>query len=238
MKKKTEYYGVEFTVDSKTLEITSNVRLYSAFFKGLQRWYITWIGKDKKQHLTPRARIICQAFHPNPDYKSLVCDHIDSDTTNDKPSNLRWTTVKGNNSTRHSKKMKSSNATKKIHYNEVIKAVDLATGEETYYANGRACAAALNCSSTLVYNVLNSRHFAKTAMNHTLEWVPVDELTFILKKEASDRRSQIARDRFETHLRGKFTMKGKKQSDEAKSKMHDAAVENWKERKANKGSNK
>lgn len=33
-------------------------------------------------------------------------------------------------------------------------------------------------------------------------------------------------------------MKGKKQSDEAKSKMHDAAVEIWKERKANKGDSK
>jgi hypothetical protein len=48
-------------------------------------------GKNYRIH-----RLICMAFHPNPNNLPVV-DHIDSDTFNNTSSNLQWITHKGNN---------------------------------------------------------------------------------------------------------------------------------------------
>lgn len=52
--------------------------------------------KDKKRDAVKLHRMIAEAFHPNPEKKATV-NHIDKDTTNNKPSNLEWSTQQENN---------------------------------------------------------------------------------------------------------------------------------------------
>ena len=92
--KTTNYYGTKFKVNEKTLEITANTFCKTYLNTKLNRYYVSWMTEDGKMKRTPRARIICQAFHPNNNYKHLQADHIDCDTTNDSPENLRWLTRK------------------------------------------------------------------------------------------------------------------------------------------------
>ena len=49
-------------------------------------------GSQKKFRL---HRLVCEAFHPNPDNKPQV-NHIDEDKSNNKASNLEWSTAKEN----------------------------------------------------------------------------------------------------------------------------------------------
>lgn len=41
------------------------------------------------------ARLVCEAFHGSPE-KDQVCMHIDEDSRNNSPDNLRWATQKEN----------------------------------------------------------------------------------------------------------------------------------------------
>ena len=51
--------------------------------------------KDGKQYLCKVARLVAQAFIPNPNNKDIV-DHIDGNRSNDCVDNLRWCTVREN----------------------------------------------------------------------------------------------------------------------------------------------
>lgn len=71
-------------------------------------------------------------------YKNLQVDHIDSCSTNDAPENLRWVSRKFNNSTKHSRDMRSENHNYTNHEMDVLKATK---GKEVrYYKNGNKCA--------------------------------------------------------------------------------------------------
>lgn len=66
--------------------------LYKTKFKnGVYHYYSVRIaGKRYRVH-----RLICEAFHPNPEMKPHV-DHIDRDSTNNVAENLRWATLSEN----------------------------------------------------------------------------------------------------------------------------------------------
>ena len=53
-----------------------------------------WAGGKQKNHKV--HRLVCQAFHENPDGKPCV-NHIDENKTNNCASNLEWCTHKENN---------------------------------------------------------------------------------------------------------------------------------------------
>lgn len=48
-------------------------------------------GKNYKVH-----RLICEAFHGAPPFDGAVCIHIDENSANNRPSNLKWGTQKEN----------------------------------------------------------------------------------------------------------------------------------------------
>lgn len=173
---KFEFNGTIFEIDTNTLEITSpTAKCFQLFNRQLNRMFFRWIDNSNNQiHMTTKSRLICQAFHPVANYQQLQCDHIDNDTTNDHPDNLQWLTRKENNSKSHTRQLKSKNAKNTSHKGNVIKGIDK-QGNIKYFKNGMKCAAQLNCSHVLVYNVLNPNHFAKTAKGWKLEWIDVDK---------------------------------------------------------------
>lgn len=177
MKKTTCYNGEKFTVDSETLAIEMNGQTLKPYFnKQVNRYYVSYKDNTGASKFVPRARIICKAFHPNANYQSLQTDHIDSNSANDNPSNLRWATRKENNSTEHAREMKSKNARQKSHKHEILKATNECTGEIMYFANGKHCAQVLGCSAPFVYIVSNEDFPTyRTAKGWNLEWTIVDQ---------------------------------------------------------------
>ena len=72
-------------------------------------------------------------------------------------------TRKENNSTEHSKKMRSLHSKNHQHRDEVIEAVNEDTGEVKHFANGKQCAEAIGCSSPAVYMTLERARENKKA---------------------------------------------------------------------------
>lgn len=184
MKKTINYKGCTLHVDLDTLEVRAenSTYEYEIFNKYLNRWFISWTDISTwKQHFVPRARLICLAAHPRADYEDFQCGHLNDDPTDDRPENLCWMTRKQNNSTEHSRKLKSLHAKRTDHSKEVVKAVSKQTGEIKYFANGRQCAQSLGCSNVSVYNCLNPNHYGSSVKGWLLTWVPVTEETKDIK---------------------------------------------------------
>ena len=169
---KFTYDGIQFEIDTKTCAISSKqTQISESMNLALNRMYVTYIDKAGKSHYTTKSRLICQAFHPNRNYKKLQCDHIDGDHTNDNPENLRWLTRKQNNSTELAKKRKSVNAKFIKHENAVLKAVNQKTNEVQYFMTGYQAAAYIGCSHVLIYRVANKSDWVKSAKGWSIEWI-------------------------------------------------------------------
>lgn len=78
--------GGEYPIKERVLKPCDDGRGY--LFVGLRN------GGKRKKHKV--HRLVCQAFHENPENKPCV-NHIDENTTNNQASNLEWCTVKENN---------------------------------------------------------------------------------------------------------------------------------------------
>ena len=55
-----------------------------------------WITRGYGNYSQPVHRLVCEAFHENPDKKEFV-DHIDTNRSNNNANNLRWATPEENN---------------------------------------------------------------------------------------------------------------------------------------------
>jgi len=73
--------------DGKILRQCCNVARGGYMYVGLQ--------VQNKRKTCKVHRLVCQAFHPNPDNKSVV-NHKDGDKSNNKANNLEWATHKEN----------------------------------------------------------------------------------------------------------------------------------------------
>lgn len=115
-------------------------------------------------------RHVAKAFIPNPLCLEQV-DHINSDRTDNRVENLRWTTRKANNSSKHSIKARKENYRVTQHKDQIIKATK--DKETLFFKNGYACAKALGCTPVLVYNAINNKLSARKAKGWNLEWVDI-----------------------------------------------------------------
>lgn len=144
------------------------------------RGTVIYKGKKLKQHMMneqqgymycmppaefggmlPVHRLVALAWVEGRTSRKNFVDHINSDSFDNRASNLRWVTKKMNNRTKHSRKAKSANARHASHYNECIRAEK--DGEVRYFMNGYIAAKEIGCTHPLIYNVLNPDHWAKRA---------------------------------------------------------------------------
>ena len=58
-----------------------------------KRWF-TYLNALKKQYLV--SRLICEAFNGPPPNSKSVCMHLDDNSANNRPENLKWGTQKEN----------------------------------------------------------------------------------------------------------------------------------------------
>lgn len=130
------YNGLEFTVDFTKRGVPDIYHdgklLKPTFNQYVKRWYVhAYLGSEwsktpgatahcQRKNLgyynVPRYRIVCAALvkmrtgeFNYEEYRHMECDHIDGDSTNDNPSNIRFTTRKRNNSRKMARERKSMN---------------------------------------------------------------------------------------------------------------------------------
>lgn len=138
-------------------------------------------------------RHVAKSFVPNPENKQYV-DHINSNTCDNRAENLRWVDKQENNSTEHSKLMRSVNAWLTNHKDEIIKATK--DGQCKYFKNGKACANGLCVSSTLVYNCLTGNGCCCRAKGWTLKWISKqcnEAQQFVQELQRAKAEKQLAR---------------------------------------------
>lgn len=56
-----------------------------------ERFVVTWRGRTYRV-----ARLVCEAFNGSAPFDGAVCMHIDEDSRNNSPTNLKWGTQKQN----------------------------------------------------------------------------------------------------------------------------------------------
>lgn len=66
-------------------------------------YYQTHLYKDKKCYTRRVHRLVLSSFNPEGYFKDAVVDHIDSNPSNNRLSNLRWITQQENSNTSHRK---------------------------------------------------------------------------------------------------------------------------------------
>lgn len=93
-------------------------------------------------------RLVLMTFKPIEGMEKLQCDHINSNPKDNRLENLRWVTRKENNSTRHSKIMRSRNYKNTSHRGKFIKGIK--DDKIMYFKNIMDASRKIGCCTTLV----------------------------------------------------------------------------------------
>ena len=128
---------------------------------------------DGKMQLVNVVRAICQAFHECNDIDKMQVDHIDCNTLNNDPSNLRWVTRKFNNSRQHARKMRSMNSKRTNRKNQIVKALDADSFETLYFDTAKEAASHFNCSVQSIYIAALDPN-ARLQWKWIISWIPRD----------------------------------------------------------------
>ena len=170
IERKVRYNGIEFTADNY-----GNLKINGQLQKQhILAGYKYWSNGDC---LIPVHRIIAKAFCENPMGYNEV-DHINNIKTDNRASNLRWTSRLENNRRLHKRRAASKNAKHISHKGEVLKVVELKTGKAYFgytwdeVANkvGRTRQALI-----IAWNKMNAGE--KKYCKWSIEWLNVNDLS-------------------------------------------------------------
>lgn len=170
---------------------------------GYQMVTLLYNGK-MKGHLL--HRLILSTFNPIKDLCEYQVDHINSIRDDNRLENLRWVSRKENNSTKHSKEMRSKNNKHISRKNEYIKGV-FEDGSIDYFKNIIDASEKIGCSTTLVVQALKPDRQWK-AKGWKLEYISKDAEECKTRKEEFDRiMSQKIQERDETKRKKRLQRK-------------------------------
>lgn len=170
IERKVRYNGIEFTADNY-----GNLKINGQLQKQhILAGYKYWSNSDC---LIPVHRIIAKAFCDNPMNYDEV-DHINNIKTDNRASNLRWTSRLQNNRRLHKRRANSKNFKSTSHKGEVLKVVELKTGKAYFgytwdeVANkvGRTRQALI-----IAWNKMNAGE--KKYCKWSIEWLKINDLS-------------------------------------------------------------
>ena len=170
IERKVKYNGIEFTADNY-----GNLKIDGQLQKTyLLAGYKYWTNNEL---LIPVHRIIAKAFCDNPMNLSEV-DHINNVKTDNRASNLRWTSRLQNNRRLHKRRAASKNFKRTSHSGEVLKVVELKTGKAFYGSTWNEVAGKLGRTRQaliIAWNKINAGQ--KKYCKWSIQWIKISELS-------------------------------------------------------------
>ena len=169
IERKVTYNGIEFTADNY-----GNLKIDGQLQKQhLLAGYKYWTNNEL---LIPVHRIIAKAFCENPMNLSEV-DHINNIKTDNRASNLRWTSRLENNRRLHKRRAASKNFKCTSHRGEVLKVVELKTGKAFYGSTWNEVADKVGRTRQaliIAWNKINAGQ--KKYCKWSIQWIKISEL--------------------------------------------------------------
>ena len=170
IERKVTYNGIEFTADNY-----GNLKIDGQLQKQhLLAGYKYWTNNEL---LIPVHRIIAKAFCENPMNLSEV-DHINNVKTDNRASNLRWTSRLENNRRLHKRRAASKNFKCTSHSGEVLKVVELKTGKAFYGSTWNEVAGKLGRTRQaliIAWNKMNAGQ--KKYCKWSIKWLKITDLS-------------------------------------------------------------
>lgn len=134
----------------RSLEFCGKIRTkylkYDVFHDAIGDYYRVELWKNGKKKKVRVHRLMASSFKGHEYFPRAVADHIDSVTTHNEISNIRWITSQENTTTEHALEMRHWRLTNHHSISKKVKATDLKTGEVTTYPSGREFGR-INCVS-------------------------------------------------------------------------------------------
>ena len=189
IEREVTYNGIEFTADNYgKVKIDGQLQKQS-LLAGYK--YLSCNGL-----LIPVHRIIAKAFCENPMSLSEA-DHINSIKTDNRASNLRWTSRLENNRRLHKRRAASKNFKRTSHRDEVLKVVELKTGKAFFGStwNEAAEKAGRTRQALIVaWNKMNAGE--KKHCKWSIQWIKISALSSsdlkAVKKQTREHAKQLA----------------------------------------------
>ena len=170
IERKVRYNGIEFTADNYgKVKIDGQLQKQS-LLAGYK--YLSYNG-----FLIPVHRIIAKAFCENPMNLSEV-DHINNVKTDNRASNLRWTSRLENNRRLHKRRAASKNFKCTSHRGEVLKVVELKTGKAfdgSTWNEGADKVGRTRQALIIAWNKINAGQ--KKYCKWSIQWIKISELS-------------------------------------------------------------
>ena len=170
IERKVIYKGIEFTADNY-----GKVKIDGQ----LQNQYVLagYMYLKNNGFLIPVHRIIAKAFCDNPMSLKEV-DHINNIKTDNRASNLRWTSRLENNRRLHKRRAVSKNFKCTSHKGEVLKVVELKTGKAFFGSTWNEVADKVGRTRQaliIAWNKINEGE--KKHCKWSIQWIKISELS-------------------------------------------------------------
>ena len=134
-------------------------------------YYEVQLCRDKKPYWRNVHRLVLSSFNLKGYFKGAVIDHIDSNPSNNRLSNLRWTTQQENTSTSHRSEALSKIFTNRADMSKQVKVTFLDEGHSEIFPSTHEAERALGIPKNIVAMYINQHNGFYKKLNVLFEYV-------------------------------------------------------------------